>query len=212
MLEAIRLLRRELAGSPAHRLRGRAVHAGLLRDRGRPLQRTSRCTKALMYGEPATWHRLAATARRGRRATTCARRSRPAPRRCSSSTPGSARSTRPTTASSCCPTCERIFDGLAGPRRAGDPLRHRHRPPARAQREAGGDVIGVDWRTPLDEGWRRRRRRRAPCRATSTPRCSSPRRERLLRRVDDVLRRAGGRPATSSTWATASCRGRRSRT
>ena len=24
-----------------------------------------------------------------------------------------------------------------------------------AQREAGGDVIGLDWRTPLDEGWKR---------------------------------------------------------
>jgi uroporphyrinogen decarboxylase len=23
------------------------------------------------------------------------------------------------------------------------------------QREAGGDVIGLDWRTPLDEGWKR---------------------------------------------------------
>ena len=24
-----------------------------------------------------------------------------------------------------------------------------------AMRDAGGDVIGLDWRTPLDEGWRR---------------------------------------------------------
>ena len=61
------------------------------------------------------------------------------------------------------------------------------------QREAGGDVIGLDWRTPLDEGWARSGTAR-PCRGTSTPPLLFAPRERLLARVDDVLRRAGGRP------------------
>ena len=61
------------------------------------------------------------------------------------------------------------------------------------QREAGGDVIGVDWRTPLDEGWDAHRPRPSPYRATSSRTRSSRRCPRLLARVDDVLARAGGR-------------------
>jgi uroporphyrinogen decarboxylase len=60
------------------------------------------------------------------------------------------------------------------------------------QREAGGDVIGVDWRTPLDEGWSR-----VPGSAVQgnlDPTTLFAPRERLLARVDDVLRRAAGRP------------------
>ena len=39
---------------------------------------------------------------------------------------------------------------------------------------AGGDVIGLDWRVPLDEGWARVGPT-GPCRATSTRRCCSAR-------------------------------------
>jgi uroporphyrinogen decarboxylase len=62
-----------------------------------------------------------------------------------------------------------------------------------AQREAGGDVIGLDWRTPLDEG----RARLGPAVAVQgnlDPTLLLGPRERLLARVDDVLARAGGRP------------------
>ena len=62
-----------------------------------------------------------------------------------------------------------------------------------AQREAGGDVIGVDWRTPLDEGWARIGPDRA-VQGNLDPTALLGPRERLLARVDDVLRRAGGRP------------------
>jgi uroporphyrinogen decarboxylase len=62
-----------------------------------------------------------------------------------------------------------------------------------AQREAGGDVIGLDWRMPLDEG----RARLGPTVAVQgnlDPTLLLGPRERLLARVDDVLARAGGRP------------------
>jgi uroporphyrinogen decarboxylase len=61
------------------------------------------------------------------------------------------------------------------------------------QREAGGSVIGVDWRTPLDEGWRLAGEDVA-VQGNLDPTLLFAPRERLLARVDDVLRRAAGRP------------------
>ncbi len=125
--------------------------------------------------------------------TTCARRSRRGRRRCSSSTPGSAPSTRPTTASSCFPHVRRLFDGLADldvPKiHFGTGTGHL----LAVQREAGGTVIGVDWRTPLDEGWARAGDGVA-VQGNLDPTLLFAPRERLLARVDDVLRRAAGRP------------------
>jgi uroporphyrinogen decarboxylase len=57
---------------------------------------------------------------------------------------------------------------------------------------AGGDVIGVDWRLPLDEAWRRVGSARAVQGNLDPVALFAPRGE-LLRRVDDVLARAGGR-------------------
>jgi uroporphyrinogen decarboxylase len=60
-------------------------------------------------------------------------------------------------------------------------------------REAGGDVIGADWRIPLDEAWERIGPDRAiqgnldPTLLLGPPR-------RLLDAANDVLARAGGRP------------------
>ena len=53
------------------------------------------------------------------------------------------------------PHVKRIFDGLAD---LDVPTIHFGTGTGHllsAQREAGGTVIGVDWRTPLDEGWER---------------------------------------------------------
>lgn len=58
--------------------------------------------------------------------------------------------------------------------------------------EAGGDVIGLDWRQPLDEAWAR-----IPDRAVQgnlDPALLLGPRERLLAAADEVLRRAAGRP------------------
>ena len=57
--------------------------------------------------------------------------------------------------------------------------------------EAGGDVIGLDWRLPLDEAWAR-----IPDRAVQgnlDPTLLLGPRARMLASADDVLRRAGGR-------------------
>jgi uroporphyrinogen decarboxylase len=60
-------------------------------------------------------------------------------------------------------------------------------------REAGGDVIGADWRIPLDAAWDRIGVDRG-VQGNLDPTLLLGPRERLLRGADDVLRRAGGRP------------------
>ena len=58
--------------------------------------------------------------------------------------------------------------------------------------EAGGDVIGLDWRQPLDEAWARLPDRGVQGNLDPTLLLGPP--ERLFAATDDVLRRAGGRP------------------
>ncbi len=61
------------------------------------------------------------------------------------------------------------------------------------QREAGGSVMGIDWRTPLDEGWSRAGDGVA-VQGNLDPTLLFAPQPLLLSRVDDVLRRAAGRP------------------
>ena len=58
---------------------------------------------------------------------------------------------------------------------------------------AGGDVIGVDWRLPLDEAWAIVGDDRG-IQGNLDPTALLGPRERLLAAADDVLRRAAGRP------------------
>jgi uroporphyrinogen decarboxylase len=60
------------------------------------------------------------------------------------------------------------------------------------QREAGGDVIGLDWRTPLGTGWTRLPG--AAIQGNLDPTLLFAPRERLLAGVDTVLAEAQGRP------------------
>jgi uroporphyrinogen decarboxylase len=59
--------------------------------------------------------------------------------------------------------------------------------------DAGGDVIGLDWRQPLDEGWATVGRDRA-VQGNLDPAVLLGPTDRMLAAADDVLRRAGGRP------------------
>jgi uroporphyrinogen decarboxylase len=60
-------------------------------------------------------------------------------------------------------------------------------------REAGGDVIGADWRTPLDEAWTRIGFDRA-IQGNLDPTLLLGPLDRMFAATDDVLDRAGGRP------------------
>jgi hypothetical protein len=60
-------------------------------------------------------------------------------------------------------------------------------------REAGGDVIGADWRIPLDEAWDRIGPDRA-IQGNLDPTLLLAPLDRMLTGADDVLERAGGRP------------------
>jgi uroporphyrinogen decarboxylase len=91
------------------------------------------------------------------------------------------------------PHTKRIFDSLA-----------KHRVPTihfgvgtgsilGELREAGGDVIGADWRTPLDEAWTRIGFDRA-IQGNLDPTLLLAPLDRILTATDEVLERAGGRP------------------
>jgi uroporphyrinogen decarboxylase len=190
VLKAVRLLRRELdvpligfAGAP-FTLATYAVEGGS--------SKSLAFTKALMYGEPDTWHRLAgllaevvsdylrAQVEAGAQAV-----------QLFDSWVGALDEVD--YREFVLPHVRRVFDGL---RDLDVPLIHfgtgtGHLLPV--QREAGGTVIGVDWRTPLDQAWDSVGGDVAiqgnldPTALLAPP---GP----LLARVDAVLRRAGGRP------------------
>ncbi len=190
VLEAIRLLRRELrvpligfAGAP-FTLASYAIEGGGSRHFAK--------TKALLYGDPATWHRLA-----GLLADVVADYLR-------AQVEAGAQALQLFDSwvgaldeldyrELVLPHVRRIFDALADldvPKiHFGTGTGHL----LAAQREAGGSVIGVDWRTPLDEAWRLVGDGVA-VQGNLDPTLLFAPRERLLARVDDVLRRANGRP------------------
>ena len=60
-------------------------------------------------------------------------------------------------------------------------------------RDAGGDVIGVDWRAPLDVAWDRVGRDVA-IQGNLDPLALFAPKETLLEKVDSILDSAGGRP------------------
>jgi uroporphyrinogen decarboxylase len=59
-------------------------------------------------------------------------------------------------------------------------------------RDAGGDVIGLDWRIPIDEGWERIGDRAVQGNLDPTLLLGPT--PRMFRQTDDILARVGGRP------------------
>ena len=91
------------------------------------------------------------------------------------------------------PHTKRVIDGL---RDAGAPVIHFATDTAtllEALREAGGDVIGVDWRLPLDAAWRRIGYD-VGIQGNLDPVALFAPLPELARRVDDILQRAANRP------------------
>ena len=128
VLETVRLLAKELT-VPLIGFAGAPFTVASYLIEGGP-SRTYARTKALMYGDEPLWHGCSSgwptwPSRR------CAARSPPAPRPSSCSTPGPARSRRPTTSATCSPTAGGCSTGLADLGVPAHPLRRRHRRAAR---------------------------------------------------------------------------------
>jgi uroporphyrinogen decarboxylase len=97
------------------------------------------------------------------------------------------------------PHTRRIFERVAGARSAsGRPVPTIHFGVGTGAilhdlREAGGDVIGADWRTPLDDAWTRIGADRG-IQGNLDPTLLLGPLDRIFAATDDVLDRAGGRP------------------
>ncbi len=189
----------------AHRLRRRAVHDGRVRDRRRSLD-DLRADQGVHVRAARRVARALRPLRDHRWPTTSARRSMPACRRCRCSTRGPASSRAPTTASSRMPHTRRIFDALAD---LDVPTIHFGVGTTAIlpdMAEAGGDVIGVDWRLPLDEAWAASATTAAIQGNLDPSAAARPGRSPVARPPTTSCAAPPAAPATSSISATASCR------
>ena len=192
VLETIRLLRRELDGRvPLVGFGGAPFTLAAYAIEGGP-STTYAHTKAFMYSHPRAWHRLCerlasliadymrAQIEAGAQAI-----------QIFDSWAGAL--SRSDYREFAYPHTKRIFDTLAD---AGVPLIHFGVGTAAILRdlaEAGGDVIGVDWRLPLDEAWAMVGPDRA-LQGNLDPTLLLGPADRTFASASDVLRRAGGRP------------------
>ena len=190
VLATIRLLRGELVdrvpligfGGAPFTLASYAVEGG-------PSSHYAR-TKALMYGEPASWHRLCEVLSSAvadylvAQVEAGAQAIQVFDSWVGALSPGDYREFA-------LPHTQRVLTAVAA---TGVPVLHFGTGTAallEAMTEAGGDVIGVDWRVPLDEAWERIGFERA-VQGNLDPTLLLGRVDRLLGGAEDVLRRAGG--------------------
>jgi uroporphyrinogen decarboxylase len=192
VLETIRLLRVELADRvPLIGFGGAPFTLASYAIEGGPSTSYAR-TKAFMYSEPAAWHRLCerfvevmstylrAQIEAGAQAI-----------QIFDSWAGALG--RSDYREFALPHSKRIFESLADTE---VPLIHFGVGTTAILRdiaEAGGDVIGLDWRQPLDEGWATVGFDRG-VQGNLDPTLLLGPRARLFAAAEDVLRRAGGRP------------------
>ncbi len=192
VLETIRILRRVLADRvPLIGFGGAPFTMAAYAIEGGPSTTYAR-TKAFMYSEPAAWHRLCS-----RFAETMADYLRAqveagvqALQIFDSWAGALGRSDYREFA---LPHSKRIFDALKD---TGVPLIHfgvNTTAILRDIAEAGGDVIGVDWRQPLDDAWTQIGADRG-IQGNLDPTLLLGPSARLFRAADDVLTRAAGRP------------------
>jgi uroporphyrinogen decarboxylase len=192
VLEAIRLLRQELTGRvPLIGFGGAPFTLAAYAIEGGPSTSYAR-TKAFMYTQPDAWHRLC-----DRFATmmadylTAQVEAGVQALQVFDSWAGALG--RADYREFALPHSKKIFDALAG---LGVPLIHfgvNTTAILREIREAGGDVIGLDWRQPLDEGWATIGHDRG-VQGNLDPTLLLGPEDRLFAGADDVLRRAAGRP------------------
>ena len=191
VLATIGLLRRELAdrvpligfGGAPFTLASYAVEGG-------PSSHYSR-TKALMYGEPDAWHRLCEKLSEAvadylvAQVEAGAQAIQVFDSWVGALSPGDYREFA-------LPHTRRVLSAVAA---TGVPVLHFGTGTAtllEAMTEAGGDVIGVDWRVPLDDAWARIGTDRA-VQGNLDPTLLLGRIDRLLAGAEEVLQRAGGR-------------------
>jgi uroporphyrinogen decarboxylase len=192
VLATIRLLRRELAGKvPLIGFGGAPFTMAAYAIEGGP-STSYATTKAFMYAQPAAWHRLC-----DRFATTMAdylRAQIDAGAQAVQVFDSWAGQLSPADYREfALPHTRKIFDAIAG---AGVPTLHFGVGTGTLladMRAAGGDVIGVDWRRPLDEAWAAIGHDRG-IQGNLDPTLLLGPADRLTAAADDVLRRAAGRP------------------
>lgn len=193
VLETIRILRKELAGRvPLIGFGGAPFTLAAYAIEGGPSSSYAR-TKAFMYSEPEAWHRLcgrfaeimsdylAAQVEAGAQAI-----------QVFDSWAGAVG--RADYREFALPHTSRIFSTLKSTS-MGVPLIHFGVGATAILRdiaEAGGDVIGLDWRLPLDEAWSIVGHDRA-VQGNLDPTLLLGPRERLFSATDDILKRAGDR-------------------
>jgi uroporphyrinogen decarboxylase len=191
VLATIRLLKNELAdrvpligfGGAPFTLASYAVEGG-------PSSHYAR-TKALMYGEPDAWHRLCEALSAAvadylvAQVEAGAQAIQVFDSWVGALSPGDYREFA-------LPHTRRVLNAVAA---TGVPVLHFGTGTAtllEAMTEAGGDVIGVDWRVPLDDAWTRIGADRA-VQGNLDPTLLLGRVDRLLAGAEEVLQRAGGR-------------------
>jgi len=192
VLETIRLLRRELRDRvPLIGFGGAPFTLAAYAIEGGPSSSYAR-TKAFMFAQPAAWHRL------------CERFAETMADYLRAQVEAGAQALqifdswagalgRSDYREFALPHTKRIFDAL---RPLNVPLVHFGVGTAAILgdlAEAGGDVIGVDWRVPLDDAWTVIGDRRGIQGNLDPTRLLGPR-DALLSAADDVLKRAAGRP------------------
>jgi uroporphyrinogen decarboxylase len=192
VLETIRLLRRTLAGRlPLIGFGGAPFTLAAYAIEGGPSTTYAR-TKAFMFSEPGAWHRLCGFFA-DRMADYLRAQVEAGVQALQIFDSWAGALSREHYREFALPHTRTIFDALA---QTGVPLIHFGVGTAAILAdfsEAGGHVVGIDWRLPLDEAWHVIGPGRG-VQGNLDPTLLLGTRDRLLASADDVLRRAGGRP------------------